>query len=236
MAALIALAAAVWLAEPVSAASDPARLPAGTACHPAAQIRPSTVVLSCADDNVYVGRITWSAWSEEEADGVGQYTYNTCSPDCAGGVFLSVRVTVRANTLVHDLFTRLVLTKPDASRLTLHWSAEQGVGSWDPSTKSFVLAFVPAAHAAALRAILITRSATHSVNQLTLHPSPLDSRWVIYDVGTAVAGGEDMAEGYAHFISGHWIDVFGPASGFCSYSGGLPGVPSEIRVSLAPFC
>lgn len=226
------------LLSPVPSRAAPAlvRLPTGTACVPSAQVRPASVVLSCADGNVYVRSITWSTWTDASAAGAGQYTYNTCRPDCAGGTFLSVRVTLRVSTVSRSLFTRLVLTKPDRSSLTLNWSAQHGVGSWVPTTTSFVLAFVPSSHETALRAILTNKSATHSVNKLVLYPSPLDSTWVMYHVGTAVPGGEDNAEGYAHFVAGRWIDVFGPASGFCSEPGAVPGVPSEIRASLAPFC
>ncbi len=235
---VLALAAAPALA---AASSAPVRLPTGNACKASAAVRPAEVVLSCADGNEYVGGITWSSWTATSASGTGRLTYNNCTPDCAGGVFLSVAASVAVSdprTISGQLlFTHLVITKSDRSTLTLNWSAygTLGNGNWVPTATHWVLYFSPSAHRAALLSLLDTKTAGQKVNELTLYPSPLNSYWVLYHAGLATSGGEDNAEGYAHFVAGHWIDVFGPASGFCS-AGAIPGVSAAMRASLAYYC
>jgi hypothetical protein len=198
------------------------------------------VVLGCTDGGIYVGSITWSAWTSTGASGEGRYTYNDCWPiDCAGGTFLSVvaRVTVSdaRNISGQRLFTHLVVSRGDGATWTFNWVPGRS-GNWDSRTTGFVLAFSPSTHLAALRSVLESKDAGQVLNKLSVEPSPLNSTWVLYHAGLKTTGGEDNAEGYAHFVAGSWINVFGPASGFCTETGPIPGLPRTIRTSLARWC
>jgi hypothetical protein len=56
------------------------------------QVRPSTVVLACADGNAYVNHIKWKGFGGASSSGSGSYTLNTCKPYCAAGKFVSYPV------------------------------------------------------------------------------------------------------------------------------------------------
>ena len=55
-----------------------------------AAVMPTTIVLACADANASLVDLTWSAWTQGSATATGQYTRNTCVPDCAEGTFVTV--------------------------------------------------------------------------------------------------------------------------------------------------
>jgi hypothetical protein len=100
------LASSAGLAPPASAqseraASTPGRwtaaLPAelvlttGTQAGPAvldcglgqSQVRPRSLVLTCADGNDVGKDLVWSKWSQTAADATGVDTWNECVPNCA---------------------------------------------------------------------------------------------------------------------------------------------------------
>ena len=60
-----------------------------------AAVMPTTIVLACADANASLVDLTWSAWTQGSATATGQYTRNTCVPDCAEGTFVTSRAEVR---------------------------------------------------------------------------------------------------------------------------------------------
>lgn len=88
---LIALAA-LAAAGTASAASP---LPAFTGCAPPAKVRPASIVVACADGNLYLARLKWSHWTASGASAVGTAHENDCTPYCAAGHFHSYRVDVR---------------------------------------------------------------------------------------------------------------------------------------------
>jgi hypothetical protein len=47
------------------------------------QVKPTTIVLACADDNAYVSHISWSSFGGATASGSGQFYDNPCTPNCA---------------------------------------------------------------------------------------------------------------------------------------------------------
>jgi len=49
--------------------------------------RPTEIVISCADDGLGVGHLTWSSWTASSATGQGSLWMNLCKPDCADGTF-----------------------------------------------------------------------------------------------------------------------------------------------------
>ncbi|HXW82382.1 MAG TPA: hypothetical protein VEJ84_22990, partial [Acidimicrobiales bacterium] len=58
-------------------------------------IEPSNIILACADGNASLTNLSWSTWTPASATAVGDYTHNTCTPDCAAGTFVSAPATVR---------------------------------------------------------------------------------------------------------------------------------------------
>jgi hypothetical protein len=48
-------------------------------------VKPSQVILACADGNAGVKKIAWLGWGRPTAAGVGTAFANDCSPNCAAG-------------------------------------------------------------------------------------------------------------------------------------------------------
>jgi len=59
-------------------------------------VKPTTIVLSCADANVLLNELHWTTWTATGATGRGQLSTNDCTPSCASGTFNQVPVTVTA--------------------------------------------------------------------------------------------------------------------------------------------
>ena len=53
------------------------------------QVRPSSIVLACADDNLVLTHLHWSSFGASDATAAGDYYVNGCTPDCAAGKFHS---------------------------------------------------------------------------------------------------------------------------------------------------
>jgi hypothetical protein len=53
------------------------------------QVRPSAIIIACADDNLSLTRLHWSSFGGATAHGSGEYYVNDCTPDCAAGRFHS---------------------------------------------------------------------------------------------------------------------------------------------------
>jgi hypothetical protein len=51
------------------------------------QVRPATIILACADDNLVLIRLHWRSFGGATARGSGQYYVNDCTPNCAAGTF-----------------------------------------------------------------------------------------------------------------------------------------------------
>jgi hypothetical protein len=58
--------------------------------------RPKEIVLTCADANTYVTKISWSNWSSNSAHAKGIFHWNTCTPSCAAGTTKSRAITFTA--------------------------------------------------------------------------------------------------------------------------------------------
>ena len=56
---------------------------------PQASFEPTSIILACADGNASLVNIAWSSWTSTAAVGAGTYIQNDCTPDCAGGTFIS---------------------------------------------------------------------------------------------------------------------------------------------------
>jgi len=91
--------AGYWLTTTDKSLPPPARVPSVLAqCNlPGATpaVEPGTIMLACADGNAYLDHLRWSSWTTTSATATGMYTHNTCTPNCAGGTFVSTPTTVR---------------------------------------------------------------------------------------------------------------------------------------------
>lgn len=102
---------------------------------------------------------------------------------------------------------------------------------------SAMVSFSPNAHRTALIRVLDTRAAKGSkVNELRISLSPLNSTWVYYEAGLHNSGGEDSAEGFAHWANGKWLIVYGPWSEGCGPLTSLTKIPPKVRSSFANTC
>jgi hypothetical protein len=54
-------------------------------CARKTQVRPGSIVLACADGNVYVGGLSWTTWGSSSALASGSYAFNDCTPNCLSG-------------------------------------------------------------------------------------------------------------------------------------------------------
>jgi hypothetical protein len=80
-----------------------------TSQHPAAIVRPSSIVIACADANQYVTAARWTSWTSSAATGVATMHENSCTPSCAAGAFAAFRVRVALShaqsCFAHEVFT-----------------------------------------------------------------------------------------------------------------------------------
>src|SRR4051812_5204132 len=84
---LTSLAAAVF-ATTAAAAGHPGVLPN---CAGKGQVKPTTVVLSCADGNLGIKKLHWIGWGQATAAATGMAFANTCTPNCAAGKLKSYK-------------------------------------------------------------------------------------------------------------------------------------------------
>lgn len=87
-------------------------------------------------------------------------------------------------------------------------------------------------HKAALLQMLDAHTGVR-INQFSFDASPLYPTWVYYVVAFRTGGGEDTGEGFAHWVSGHWIDVYGPWSVDCGPIKTLVKIPLAVRNNFA---
>jgi len=75
------------------------------------QVRPTNIVLTCADSNRYIKHVTWTSWTSVRAEATGTLTWNGCSPACYDGKWHSEKIRFSARdpktVLAHRIFTEL---------------------------------------------------------------------------------------------------------------------------------
>lgn len=77
-------------------ASSHHSLPAFAGCLPTEpQVRPSALLVSCADGTLFLAGLHWSRWDRTEAIASGTATHNDCVPTCRFGRLTGRRVVVR---------------------------------------------------------------------------------------------------------------------------------------------
>ena len=101
-------------ASPATAASRTSVNNCGTL-----EVKPTDLVLACADANSMLTDLKWSGWSNGRAKGVGTYEVNDCQPTCVAGKTRSYPVRVKLDQpKVQEgkrVFTRLVVAYAKAS-------------------------------------------------------------------------------------------------------------------------
>jgi hypothetical protein len=60
-------------------------VPVVVSCGMKTQVRPGSYTLACADGNVYVKALNWTAWGSSSALASGTYAFNDCTPNCLSG-------------------------------------------------------------------------------------------------------------------------------------------------------
>jgi phage terminase large subunit-like protein len=60
---------------------------------------PKSLVLTCADANYAISKLTWSGWGKTAATAKGTVSANDCTPNCAAGHNHSYAVTITADQL-----------------------------------------------------------------------------------------------------------------------------------------
>ncbi len=58
------------------------------------QVRPATIIVACADDNLALTHLHWISFGGATATASGSYYVNDCTPNCAAGHFHAYAVRV----------------------------------------------------------------------------------------------------------------------------------------------
>lgn len=70
-------------------------------------VKPTTFVLSCADDNSEFTDLHWTGWGGETAYATGEARWNDCTPTCVDGHWRSRAVTLWAWDPRNGSYTKL---------------------------------------------------------------------------------------------------------------------------------
>lgn len=89
--AILIVALCVVAVAPANAASGHNRVVGN--CRQS-QVKPTEIILACADVNLYVDKIKWQTFGAATATGSGTYVENTCTPNCAAGKYKSYAVSL----------------------------------------------------------------------------------------------------------------------------------------------
>jgi len=92
---VFALASASLLTVATPAISNASVAPARTYLYNCSTLtqKPREIVLTCADANLWVNKITWTHWSSASAHARGTLHWNTCTPTCVAGKEKSTTIT-----------------------------------------------------------------------------------------------------------------------------------------------
>lgn len=81
-------------------------------CESAAEQRPTTYVLACADQGESLQNLTWTDWGEPSATATGQLSEQSCDPSCASGGTNQYSATVRVYGLADGRYTMMTVDAP----------------------------------------------------------------------------------------------------------------------------
>ena len=96
------------------------------------EYKPETIMIYCGDGGAYIDKITWNSWSQDGAEGAGEYYRNLCKPDCAQGKIAHAPVNIRLSelTLRKGKFYLRTLDMSSVNRKDFPWG-ESGIFNWD---------------------------------------------------------------------------------------------------------
>jgi hypothetical protein len=96
------------------------------------EYKPETIMIYCGDGGAYISKIRWSKWSQDGAEGTGEYFRNLCEPDCADGkiVHAPVKVSLSDLTPHKGRFYLRTLDMSSTSGKDFPWG-ESGTFNWD---------------------------------------------------------------------------------------------------------
>lgn len=99
IAALLAMAGLLVGLSPAASAGDAGsgRVTAWVSCDDGdliLTVQPVEHLISCADANSGLLKMTWSTWGATQARGTGVYYWNDCDPSCAAGTTYRARATI----------------------------------------------------------------------------------------------------------------------------------------------
>ena len=96
---LVALAGASLLSLAAPALTSASAAPARTYLYNCSTLtqKPREIVLTCADANLWVNKITWTSWSSASAHARGTLHWNTCTPTCVAGKEKTTTITFVAS-------------------------------------------------------------------------------------------------------------------------------------------
>ena len=107
---VLTLVVAAFVAASATAAGHPTALPN---CLGKPTVRPTAIVLACADANFGVKKLAWIGWGGARAAATGVAYANDCKPYCAAGHFHSqtVELTLDQPVLFHGhlVFSQLTI-------------------------------------------------------------------------------------------------------------------------------
>jgi hypothetical protein len=95
---LLAAFALGYLVVATASAAAPRALPN---CVGKPQVKPRTVVFTCADAGFSAQKLSWIGWGGPTAVAIGDASVNDCSPTCVAGHFHSYRIVLVARGSQH---------------------------------------------------------------------------------------------------------------------------------------
>lgn len=86
------------------------------------EYKPTSYILTCADANASLTKLTWQQWNAGTAKGAGTFVSNTCEPTCAAGTFVEsaamVSLTRPRKVEGEKAFTRITVTTKTDGKVT----------------------------------------------------------------------------------------------------------------------
>jgi hypothetical protein len=83
--------------HPAAHAMTPAKSRGQTviiSCSNKAQVRPKSYLLACGDGSSGLTKLHWVSWAAGTATATGDFSFNTCTPNCAQGKYITSPVLV----------------------------------------------------------------------------------------------------------------------------------------------
>jgi hypothetical protein len=83
-------------------------------CDGHAVVKPSMLIVTCADENMGLQDLHWSAWGAATAYATGTLWENSCTPNCAEGKYISYQASVTVSGLADGRYGQVHIVAPPA--------------------------------------------------------------------------------------------------------------------------